>query len=614
MSAQPNSTGYTTSEDIRAALTHALHLDLIGPGPGGEHAGEFLPGWERPSVWYLTGFLVPSGTPASERADDDADDELHSEVTERAGLAEESTQQGKRAKRRFFPSSMGLSFLVPPAAAAIRVTIDWGDYRRAKRENHAGRQIEGWQRAPRAETVTVRLHGSGSPAVDPVPGSDGLVLHTTERPIPTERLRGQIEPGTRAISVFLVNERALAEDSNDSDETYAFQTRLSVECNRPFHPRPDLSGQQTPNWDDKVSQLHYADTPAYATGHGVSADWTVEGGVCRRVRTKWIGSSQVEATKPRPVPGVELSMRQLGRLPDGPAVRGALSPLVSEYRRWIELGREAVAELDERHRATAEVLLHQARYASDRMERGVDVLVAAPDVLDAFRMANRAVRRALSRRIAEDDPEWRPFQLAFMLLNLAGMADSENPDRETVDLLFFPTGGGKTEAYLGLAAFAMVLRRLRNPAQAGHAGAGVSVIMRYTLRLLTLDQLSRAAGLVCALELERVDNPGRYGEWPFEIGLWVGKAATPNRMGRKGDGRTDTARSKTVRYQQNPGYNPSPIPVESCPWCGTHFTADSFSLLPDADRPRDLRVVCTNFECDFSGDRSLPILGVDEPL
>ena len=140
------------------------------------------------------------------------------------------------------------------------------------------------------------------------------------------------------------------------------------------------------------------------------------------------------------------------------------------------------------------------------------------------------------------------------------------------------------------------------------------MIMRYTLRLLTLDQLSRAAGLVCALELEREANPHRFGEWPFEVGLWVGKAATPNKMGRKGDSRPDTARQKTIRYQQNPRGNPSPIPVESCPWCGTEFTADSFTLLPDADRPRDLRVVCTDFECDFSGNRPLPIVGVDEPL
>ena len=604
----------TTSLEIRAALAHALQLDLIGPGSEGEHADEALPGWERPSVWYLTGFLVPTGTPAAERADDDEDDDFDGEVPERAGLSEESTQHSKRTKRRFFPSSMGLSFLVRPNADAIRVTATWGDYRRGQHADPSGKRLDAWLRTPRAETVDIPLGAGAAPRRHEIPNSGGLILHATERPIPTERLGGRIEPGTRAVSVFLVNERPPAEDRKDADEAYAFQAAISVECAVPFHPRPDLSGQDDPSWDVQVTRLHYADTPAYATGHGVSADWTLGESECRNVRTTWIGSSQVEATKPRTVSGVELSMRALGDLADGKAVRKALSPLLSEYGRWIEERRERVATLAKDHRQTAEGLLHDAVLAANRMKKGVDVLATDADALDAFRIANRAVGRALSRRIDADDPGWRPFQLAFLLLNLAGMANPHDPDRETVDLLFFPTGGGKTEAYLGLAAFAMVLRRLRNPGNGARAGAGVSVIMRYTLRLLTLDQLSRAAGLVCALELERENNPQRYGEWPFEIGLWVGKAATPNKMGRKGDSRADSARRKTIRYQQNARANPSPIPVERCPWCGAEFTADSFTLLPDADRPRDLRVVCTDFECDFSGNRPLPVVGVDEPL
>src|SRR5206468_10994393 len=154
--------------------------------------------------------------------------------------------------------------------------------------------------------------------------------------------------------------------------------------------------------------------------------------------------------------------------------------------------------------------------AAQRIERGIAVLAHDADALDAFRMANRAVAHALRKRLKVEMPRWRTFQLAFLLLNLPGLADHRDPNRETVDLLFFPTGGGKTEAYLGLAAFAMVLRRLRHP---GLASAGVSVLMRYTLRLLTLDQLSRAATLMCALELERERAPARLGPWPVELGL-----------------------------------------------------------------------------------------------
>ena len=133
-----------------------------------------------------------------------------------------------------------------------------------------------------------------------------------------------------------------------------------------------------------------------------------------------------------------------------------------------------------------------------------------------------------------------------------------------VDLLFFPTGGGKTEAYLGLAAFTLVLRRLNNP---GLASAGLSVLMRYTLRLLTLDQLGRASTLVCALELERQQNVDLLGEWPFEIGLWVGRTATPNEMGFKGDGNQNSARARTIAYKNNSQKAP-PVPLEDCPWCG----------------------------------------------
>jgi hypothetical protein len=195
-------------------------------------------------------------------------------------------------------------------------------------------------------------------------------------------------------------------------------------------------------------------------------------------------------------------------------------------------------------------------------------------------------------------------------MNLRGIAEPTSDDRKIVDLLFFPTGGGKTEAYLGLAAFTLVLRRLRNP---GVASAGLSVLMRYTLRLLTLDQLSRAATLICALELERQKDVNKLGDWHFEIGLWVGQAATPNKMGEKGDNNPESARSRTIRFV-NDDRKPSPIPLEECPWCGTKFSRLSFRLEPNPDRPRDLRISCVNRNCEFGRGLPLPIVAVDEPI
>ena len=183
-------------------------------------------------------------------------------------------------------------------------------------------------------------------------------------------------------------------------------------------------------------------------------------------------------------------------------------------------------------------------------------------------------------------PTWRLFQLAFVLLNLDGLVDPAHPDRPIVDLLFFPTGGGKTEAYLGLAAFAIARRRLNNP---GLDGAGLSVVMRYTLRLLTLDQLQRAAGLICALELER-KALGRLGSWPIEIGLWVGGAATPNNLGSAKNRKENTAVYWLEQHRKGSG--PAPAPLKSCPWCGTAIDKNSFHLHPTAAAPQRLDIRC----------------------
>ena len=596
----------TTSLEVRDRLVEALRLDLVGPWAGHALADECLRGWERPSNWYLTGFLIPESMPLARRADDDEDDEI-ADVPESAGLTEENNEERKAARKAFFPSSMGLSFLVAPHTDALDVTVRWGDYVPGEVANADG-ITKVWRREQREGFVRLTFDAAaGRVSQHMVPESGGLELHIVHRTIVASA--SQALRGTRSVSLFLVNRRT--PDDDQPDRTFAFQLEIEVRCAEGFVPRSDPRGASAEEWDERVADLHYANSPGYATGHGVSADWEVVDGLCSLVRTAWIPSAQVEKTETVAVEGAELAMDRLGGLADGASAREALTPLVAAYRAWIETQHREVDGLTGRHRETAAELLRFAALSADRIERGIRTLEADADSLDAFRVANRAVARALRKRLAIEMPRWHAFQLAFLLLNLPGIGDPASPDRETVDLLFFPTGGGKTEAYLGLAAFTMVLRRLRN---GNGVGAGVSVIMRYTLRLLTLDQLGRAAGLVCALELERLANPARYGVWPFEIGLWVGRAATPNHMGRQGDGRSDTARIKVRQFQNDPRNKPSPIPLENCPWCQTRFEPSSFALLPNADRPSELRIVCANFECDFTRDRPLPIVAVDEPL
>jgi hypothetical protein len=310
-------------------------------------------------------------------------------------------------------------------------------------------------------------------------------------------------------------------------------------------------------------------------------------------------------------------MEALASANDAVTLRQMVGPMVTAYESWIS--KQGKTPLQGRAEQVSQKLLQNADRARQRIAAGLTAL-DDPDVLDAFRLMNRVIATARRQQLSQEEgkpaaefepPSWRPFQLAFILLNLVSIAEPEHPDREVVDLLFFPTGGGKTEAYLGLAAFALVLRRLRNP---GIQAAGVSVLMRYTLRLLTLDQLERASRLICALELERQQDK-RLGTWPFEIGLWVGQSATPNRMGKKGDKNDEySARARTLAFQRDDRSKPSPIPLEKCPWCGEKFKAVSFQLLPDSEAPKDLRVICSNRRCSFRGDNPLPIIAVDEPI
>lgn len=614
MNSSPHAAGSTqpgSSVEVRQRLVEALRLDLVGPWAGHPLEIEQLPNYSRfvrPSTWYLTGFLIPRDSKVPEVAEAETSDDLD-ETPEVGGTAEESKDDGRPARRGYFPSSIGLSFLIDGDTSELDVTVRWGDYIQEDVD-----ETPVWSRIPREELIVARVPGTSTPKDWEIPRSSGLLLRMVARPVHSGT-KGSEDQGARSVSVFLVNQRKQPQGKSIAeDRLYIFQPEIEVRTERPFPSKPMAWSARTADWDDDVAELHYADTPEYATGHGVSVDWDTANGNCDAVRTSWIGQAKVEVTSTSSVPGVDLSMQALGSLRSGSEARERLNPLVSHYRDWIEAKKDSAARLAGRNRETAEELLRLAAIAAERIESGIESLARDDEVLDAFRVANRAVAAALARRLKIDDPAWRPFQLAFILLNLPGLADPADKHRKTVDLLFFPTGGGKTEAYLGLAAIAMVLRRLRSPGAAGRAAGGVCVLMRYTLRLLTLDQLSRASGLVCALELERERNTERYGVWPFEIGLWVGTAATPNWMGAKADGKQGTARSKVNKFKSDPARNPSPIPLEECPWCGEKFEPDSFVLEPDSDKPRNLRVSCTNFECEFTGDRPLPIVAVDEPL
>lgn len=614
-----------TSLQVREDLVKALCLDLVGPGPGSKHESETLP--MAPSKWYLTGYLVPFMAPESQKREVTADDEL--DLVGSVGVDDDTPPERASGRKVFFPSSIGMSVLVSPETKSLSAKVQWGDYRLLEVvggvDGGSGttRSVQHWQRMQRAEGVDVPLPAAnGKSTYKEIPNSDGLRIVVSVRNVQMTRGEGKdseplLPAGTRAVAIFLVNYRRPATDDR-KDEGLIFQTTLTVHSEQSFVARPNLRGLDHDDWDERVADLQYRDVCEFAVGHGIATKAAKSGlDECHEVTTEWMPMADVERVEPAPVQDVELSMEALANISTPQEMQQRLIGLKTGYSSWIEAQRQAL-KVKGRRLAVAEELLTRAEFAARRIEDGISTL-SDPKVFEAFQIANRTMAAAARRRQAQIEakrpadvasPRWRPFQLAFLLLNLRGISEPSHTDRELVDLLFFPTGGGKTEAYLGLSAFTLVLRRLRNP---GISSAGLSVLMRYTLRLLTLDQLGRAAALICALELERQKDVVKLGTWPFEIGLWVGQAATPNWMGRKGDSFRESARAKTIAFKNN-DKKPSPIPLETCPWCGEKFKSTSFNLVPTADNPLDLHVVCMNRNCDFKGDRHLPIVAVDEPL
>ncbi|MGD0680039.1 MAG: DISARM system helicase DrmA, partial [Polyangiaceae bacterium] len=627
--------------DVRSQLTYALRDDLIGPDADdprdAAHLSEVLP--SAPSHWYLAGFLAPTAQKPEDKEDEEANDEVSSAVDDTSdGEAEVPV-----ARRPLFPSSIGMSVLVPKGCITLNVRVTYGTYSPAPRSEAPPKSLRAadadeddgqpvrfiWTRTQHEHKVALPLerHVRVEQPLNVADATDSLVLRLVLRPVP-ESERGLVPPGTRYATVFLVNERRAVEKP-EQDRGFVFQVKFTLVCDGGFVPRPNLRGAwKNDDIDERIGDLQFRDCFEFGVGHGVSvtAETRREGGgvTCHRVSTSWMPSAEVEKVVPSAVEGVELRMATLGDLPDGRAASDALTRLGVAYGEWISRQSKLDPALTEARKDTAETLLNAARIAKARIDAGIRILVENGTALDAFRVANRVMAAAQIQRETQKNPAkvaggdfvptWRPFQLAFIVMNIGSQIEPTSSERDAVDLIFFPTGGGKTEAYLGLAAFALVLRRLRHP---GVQSAGVTILMRYTLRLLTLDQYERASALICALEIERRKNVEKLGPHRFAIGLWVGKAATPNRFGTDKDRDETTALNRVKAFRKDPENNPSPIPIDKCPWCGAPFGQDTFELKPDYRQPLQLRVFCTKPCCDFAPSKSregLPVLAVDDEI
>jgi len=429
--------------------------------------------------------------------------------------------------------------------------------------------------------------------------------------------------------------------------------------------------------------LLYREAQTFATGHGCAADWEVAPGAerAREVSAACLPVVETPGTTPditrEDGSRLSVSMAALAGLTPDDDGRAALREVVERYEEWIDslalsvglatdgetrLGPDEIvtrcdawargeralaadAALGQPYRKAAVANVRQCAVSAGRMRAGIAYLEADETARRAFRLANHAVllqqivtrdaprevtydpgakRLVVEGTYQEPDPlcpggrgTWRPFQVAFLLASLRSTVAGADPDHELVELIWFPTGGGKTEAYLGLAAFAMFKRRLDDKAD-----AGVHVLMRYTLRLLTAQQFQRASGLICAMERLRTTRAHEMGATPFSIGIWVGGGTTPNWR----EGALDALRKiEQSRYAGNP------FLLSRCPWCGAGFgrveipvkgggkggkaparTPGLHRSQPEGQTDKTVAFVCPDEQCPFSD--GLPIYVIDEDI
>ncbi len=640
-----------TSYEVRDEFQELVARDLLGPWDG--ESEQFPPRAMGPRERYLVGMLGPKQAPGASPSDNpvDTDTSVEGDASGEGGaeLPEILTPQNLG---RIWASSMGLRFSVGSEPDAVHVTAEWGRYAKESVEDAEGTQRTVWAREPITFPREVRLDGAPTTM---------LPLTADDPTTPGVRLAVEVRPrgAARVVTVTLIN--AQEEPERLRDSAWLFQTGLTVTALDGAEavflavddPLDDLTAV-----DDDQEEMHlrllYRHQLRFASGHNVAVHPHVHPGARRahRLETTWLPVHDVPTTiapvgEGTALAGAELSMDRLAEATLA-ALRKGLLPLVDGYTAWLDARACEVTGLPVALRERAEAAIFVARRAATRLRAGIDLLTDpdAPghtDALKAFKFANEAM--AAQRRHTEiarrrDDPTvtyaeakktvddlgetaatWRPFQLAFVLLNLPSLTDPARPDRAadhtaTVDLLFFPTGGGKTEAYLGLTAFTFAIRRLQGTVGAGeHArsgAAGVAVLMRYTLRLLTAQQFQRAAALVCATEVQRRDDPQTWGDEPFRIGLWVGGGVSPNWW-------KDAADQIAEAREAGDGKRANVLQTLNCPWCGAKLRAHRDVLTRPAERR--ILLFCPNAEgaeaCPFSRTRSsdgLPILTVDEEI
>lgn len=589
-----------TSAPFRERIVERLKRDLVGPFSDDEVLTD------RPTQRYSTGILYPCNSQTLPEEDEDGG--LAVNEDEDAGTSADTSGVSLHATMK--PSVAGLSFAVRPAGETctrIDVEVRCARYERFA-VDEAGqvvagepsdRSVERWRRIPLSASLRVEI-SPGETKVDlGSQGIEGLELYLLVTP------HGELLTATAAIT----NRRSRGDSRVFDEEQHFFQVELTITgvANGAFAPRPSRRAET--DEDTRAAALIYRDVREHVVGHTCSARAELDAqGRASCLSTEWIPVVEVPSVSDHGDSVFDrlrgaaeertLDARWLAEASSAQLVTG-LQGLVVAYREWIEGQRQRIDQLPAGLRAQAQKHIDRCTEGAKRMEEGVASIRDDAQTRDAFQLAQNAMRMQFSWSRKGASLTWRPFQLAFQLLVLSSLATGSHPDRDTMDLLWFPTGGGKTEAYLALTAFIILLRRLRGIGS--DKGTGVAVLMRYTLRLLTIQQFQRAAAMICACELlRRRSKAGAVGipdlgTEPIGLGLWVGAAATPL-----------TLREALARQV---GQSSSPKQLTACPSCGAELT---WKL-----SPKESTVECPSngSECEYAaGGARIPVWTIDEEV
>lgn len=575
---------YSEFYRARNIINEILEKDLIGP----VYDDEVLV--EIPVSYYVMGKLYPP------RDQTEAEDMARNPFLE---TGTESYDASISLTNQLNPSSMGITCTLVPDTMEILVSGEYSFYSpipsaQADQDilERAGRQGNLKDR----DLLWVRKKLSFSEHIvfdeenpKKIPAEHGMEVHVYTHAV--------YPKGERVITVVLVNNNNSAPDLTDTSLNTAFQPCVRISSCNGESVFTEATREVRMSEDPEILELEmlYSDVICYAQGHGCAVSWDLDNEIPLWVQTEFLPQHDLLQMKAASHGDPEIFSMEYLSTASPEMVLDGLCRLTDEYENWIKDIREKSRAFPDFRLAVADSNINKCTDACNRIKNTIKLLresVGGDGVAyRAFQYANEAMLLQRERTVLKEGKsfdrkavKWYPFQIAFILHEIGGMIDPSLPERNEVDLLWFPTGGGKTEAYLGITAFTIFLRRLRDP-----NADGVTVMMRYTLRLLTLQQFERASMLIFACELIR--RKYRLGGAEISIGLWVGSKLTPNSI--------EDARAGVRKKQRGAdisGDKSDPCQIKKCPWCGGVILPKDYSV--DIERKR-MYIKCPDQSCDI---------------